>query len=466
MAVPLILGLIAFGAFIFGTIEAGKVWITTLGIILAGTIFSIIFLNVATDMLNIAWNNFVLENKSGIYQQHEGGKKSVYDLLGKDSLVLQSFWWIFCDFSYMLLAIGFVIVGIATALQIQDYTAKRLLPILIIVAILIRFSWAILWPVADASTEAMKIFGQDIKFIKNPGFHAFNILRNFLHFGPGYTKELAKAGAMIIINSLWGVAYLTAAMIIFLRQIALGILIVLSPLAIIAMPFKISASLWQRWLQQFFLWTLVGIFVSMGVNLASHLMATEQGVNTSAYGTYGEVFRFLPALFALLACMLLGGTGNLAVANTLTSAFMSGTYQAVGFVSTMGIAAAKGAAKGAVIGATAGAGGAAGAAGAAGGGGVTAGGGGAAAGTSRFVAGTSNIIQKGLGLQGKEFGELKQYIKSFKEARGAEKVVHAARIVEKVGGAPRTPSTKDFEEAVGKGISFAKQQIKSPFGKT
>jgi len=80
------------------------------------------------------------------------------------------------DIANMFIVLGFVVVGIATSLRFGEYGAKKLLPFLIIIAILINFSGLFCGLIIDASNITMNTLLQDGK--TNESFTALSTAIN------------------------------------------------------------------------------------------------------------------------------------------------------------------------------------------------------------------------------------------------------------------------------------------------
>ncbi|MBI3631487.1 MAG: hypothetical protein HY219_01300, partial [Candidatus Staskawiczbacteria bacterium] len=80
-------------------------------------------------------------------------------ITGPDAnLVVAAGWPMVRDLANMIIVLGFVVIGIATTLRIQEYQAKKLLPKLIIVALLINFSLLICGIFIDSSNIIIHYF--------------------------------------------------------------------------------------------------------------------------------------------------------------------------------------------------------------------------------------------------------------------------------------------------------------------
>ena len=67
-------------------------------------------------------------------------------------------WPIVRDLANMIIVLGFVVIGIATALRIREYEAKQLLAKLIVIALLVNFSLLLCGIIIDGTNIVMTSF--------------------------------------------------------------------------------------------------------------------------------------------------------------------------------------------------------------------------------------------------------------------------------------------------------------------
>jgi hypothetical protein len=256
--------------------------------------------------------------------------------------------WPLCrDFANMAIVIFLVFIGLATALRIGDYQAKKTLPVLIIVALLINFSPVICGIFIDAANIVMNFFLEGIKEIDHIYAHFSRLgseVQNALGEGGivGFF-ELLASGLFIrpLVISFFNIG---AAFIIFifsfvfvLRYIALWALVILSPLAFASYILPITRRFWNMWWNQFIQWTIIGItmgfFLYLGwqiIGLIDQIpLATELPASTEAPNVVALLLNDILPYFVVLAFLALGfflglSSGAMGASQILTGARRGG----------------------------------------------------------------------------------------------------------------------------------------------
>lgn len=227
------------------------------------------------------------------------------------------------DLANMILVIILVFIGLATTLKIKDYEAKKTLPILIIVGLLINFSKVILGLVIDAGNILMNFFlvaraGIWGEFSGMIMYYVESFIR--AHEGLGVAGLLLKpivelitgaviikAVLIIILNLLLFLVILLFAFIFFARPIALWILVIFSPLALVFYILPGTRSYFYFWLNQIIQWSFIGVILAFFLYLTSHLLANLQKADfpKPEVGTLG-LFNELIPLFGIFFFMFFG----------------------------------------------------------------------------------------------------------------------------------------------------------------
>ena len=191
------------------------------------------------------------------------------------------------DFANMLIVLGFVIVGIATTLRIQEYQAKKLLLPLIMIALLINFSNIFCGILIDTSNIAVK----SLAGINPNGSQGMAIVETLVAADNAAAIEAGKDGdANAYLGSiLWFCAFYLATAITFFvlsfifieRYAILALLFILSPLAFTFWIFPASKKLWTEWWNHFLKWTFVGIQAMFFVWVATQMLGDPASATTS-----------------------------------------------------------------------------------------------------------------------------------------------------------------------------------------
>lgn len=215
------------------------------------------------------------------------------------------------DLGNMVIALGFVVVGIATALRLREYEAKKLLFPLIAIALLINFSPLLVGVIVDASnilyveinpeiatsslsgivnninTTAVGEAGitrEECTFWRStapgdPGFHCETIQETPTVVGQ-LNEELAKKNpvAFAAQTSLYVGLFILSAFVFFYisfvfisRYCYLSIIFVLAPLAFVAYIFPPTKKYFSMWWEKLIQWAFIGtggmFFLSLGLNI-------------------------------------------------------------------------------------------------------------------------------------------------------------------------------------------------------
>ncbi len=193
-----------------------------------------------------------------------------------NSLAVQTGWPIVRNLGNMIIVLGFVVIGIATALRIKTYQASQLLAKLIVVALLINFSKLLCGVWIDGTNIIMNYFFGQIGNISSwfPGASNIGSL-----FSEAATHSPMDFGpiliGLIIFNAIATFLYLVYALVILLRVLAIWVLVILSPLAFVCYVFPATKNVWDMWWKNFFQWTIIiiplGLFYYVGGTMISQL---------------------------------------------------------------------------------------------------------------------------------------------------------------------------------------------------
>ncbi|MBU4375214.1 hypothetical protein KKH38_01785 [Patescibacteria group bacterium] len=182
-------------------------------------------------------------------------------------------WPIVRDLCNMFFVLILLVIAFATILKIENYNAKKLLPKLLIMAVLINFSKTICGLAIDFSQVVMLTF---VNAFSAAGagnlYEAFGIGKIFEFFSPQTTAalkvwETQDPNAMSIFGSLLlGFIFLLITLVVVgiytivlsFRIVMLWILIILSPLAFLASAFPAGAKYASQWWGEFTKYLIVG----------------------------------------------------------------------------------------------------------------------------------------------------------------------------------------------------------------
>jgi len=213
----------------------------------------------------------------------------------------------------MLIVLGFVVIGIATALRIREYEAKNFLGKLIIIALLINFSGLFCGLIIDSSKITMNWLISQGSTASNMGTIFFTDIEKIQQTTGCDALKNADIGKYVANNVMFGFIYLTVAfaflylsIILLARYAVLGILFILSPLAFVfyAFPFPKAKDLWNKWWEAFLKWSFIGVSICFFLWLANQILSgftVLQSVNSNS--NVSDVMQYL---FVVLMIMVVG----------------------------------------------------------------------------------------------------------------------------------------------------------------
>jgi len=213
-------------------------------------------------------------------------------------------------YANMLIVLGLIVIAVATIIQFRAYEAQKILPILIIVALLVNFSVVLVGFFIDLSNVAfgtlsgakqseliLKINGVWDNVVLPIRVVDFNTLLKFV----GLNAVFEILYIIVTIALLWFIVILIE------RYVILAILFILSPLAFVFFVFPISRGLWNRWWNTFLKWCFAGLGGAFFLNLSiSVLVQFEQlgFFNPTADPVF--VQRFIFAVLIVIAILIIG----------------------------------------------------------------------------------------------------------------------------------------------------------------
>jgi hypothetical protein len=257
-----------------------------------------------------------------------GGKKGDANY----NMVVDEGWKIMRNLVNMFIVLGFVIVGIATILGIQEYNAQKLLPLLIAIALLINFTPVICGLVIDASNITMNHFLSgatlDRGFVETASYQAKAVM------GAEGLEAIEKAGLAFVFagfNIIGAVVFGLFALLFAVRYLAIWILVILSPLAFFCYIFPKARGVWSAWWTQFFQWCIIGIPAAFFIYLSNILIAqmSKGGVVSNPTGEisttgFGSLFMYMiPLAFMVIGLFASFKTG--AMGATMITSFAQTT---------------------------------------------------------------------------------------------------------------------------------------------
>ena len=198
-------------------------------------------------------------------------------------------WGLMRDFANMGFVVFLLIAAVGIILGLEQYGLKRLVPRIIIVALLVNFSLPLTALVINFSQILMEFFV--VHLAQQAGYSDIaNAIVNGMKVGEivnlSAQTDLGSAAVSalfeIVFNLVAAMTFLLLGVVFLLRIIALWVLIILSPLAIVAAVLPATQQHFKRWLDQFTHWATFGIIAAFFMYLAT---ALSFYVNAGVFGT-------------------------------------------------------------------------------------------------------------------------------------------------------------------------------------
>lgn len=227
---------------------------------------------------------------------------------------VQEAWVTVRDFSNLFFIVILLFIAFGTILKIEAYSYKKLLPKMIVAAILINFSKLICSVLVDASQIVMLTFVNAYKDAASQGLYIAFGLGSLLELGsPGvlgsadnsdiiwtemdFLVAAAAAGAMITVMA---VLMITFVIVLCARIVFIWTLTILSPLAFATSVLPATQKYSQQWwstfgryvvvgpLLSFFIWLALFMVIKAGSNGVSYQIALN-GTGGGGIGDYSSV---------------------------------------------------------------------------------------------------------------------------------------------------------------------------------
>ena len=205
------------------------------------------------------------------------------------------------DLANMVVVLGFIVIGIATALRFETYKATKLLPKLIIAALLINFSLLICGIFIDGSNIIMTNFLKGGGFLERSVGQAIDTqvtaIWNNTHFFNinGLPNLIGATISLVFFDIITLVIFFLYFFLFLCRYIFLWILVALSPLAFVFYVFPFTKKFFDMWWNNFLQWCIIGISGAFFIYLADQLTT---GL-TSGSSNAAMIDYLVPSIFLI-----------------------------------------------------------------------------------------------------------------------------------------------------------------------
>ncbi len=260
-------------------------------------------------------------------------------------------WVVVRDLCNMFFVLILLIIAFATILKIENYNYKKLLPKVLILAVLVNFSKAICGVAIDFAQVVMLTFVNGFKAIGPgnilnatglPGVLSFSDFSDEDQMGSQLTATSAAASYVLAVVYLIIIAIVLVVLIVVLafRIVMLWLLIILSPLFFLLLSFPGGATYARQWSSQFvkylvvgpilafFLWLSFSVFGTIGQDLGTSGGGGGVQVGITQAGTWSHAYQFIVAIALLIGGLTI--TSQLGVAGGSLAGKAVQKMQAIG----------------------------------------------------------------------------------------------------------------------------------------
>ena len=267
-------------------------------------------------------------------------------LVIQNSALVQSGWHFVAGLANLFLILIFVAIAIAYILKIETFQAKKALPKLIIVALLLNFSLVFVGILVDISrilfntvlagnetliTDFINVLGLDIKNIFTqlflwlvllvglwviPFIGPFSQLFFAILMLSGYFTNIITWIFQIICSFMISAVFFLYIFLFAARVFVIQLLAIISPFAFVCMILPQTQKWWDEWLKHLLQWTFLGIvllfFLAIGLRAAHELVPpgglTVQPVTDLSWVRISAIFTYYFFIFIYL--ILVGYVSN------------------------------------------------------------------------------------------------------------------------------------------------------------
>ncbi|MBU0671282.1 type IV secretion system protein, partial [Patescibacteria group bacterium] len=209
-------------------------------------------------------------------------------------------WEVVLNLTNMFFVLMLLIIAFATVLKIESYSYKKLLPTLVIVAILVNFSRIICGLAIDASQVVMKTFVDAISANAEGGIAVMFQMNKMMELqsqpeefqGQSINVQLLlamiMAGAMLTVLVIVLLIY---TVVIISRIVIFWIATILSPIAFACAVLPATKKYFQQWLEMFSRYLIIGPIIMFFLWLALFISASATNPDSGIVGEIGTAVK-------------------------------------------------------------------------------------------------------------------------------------------------------------------------------
>lgn len=285
----------------------------------------------------------------------------IIDSALKDNVALKTAWIFVRDILNLFFILALLFVAFCTIFQVSSYNYQKMLWKIVLMALLVNFSWPIARFIIDAGniimysllkSHLLNVSGESAL----PDLAREGYLQNMLTYTDKRYPDATSLFAATIMVLMLGITFLAVGVLLLIRIIALSILLILSPVAFTGLIVPGLTSQAKSWWNNIFNYTFFGPLMIFGIIVSVALMSNmgenfKSSFDSAAASNSASGPEFIASLVMLavpivLLWMTMGIAKKMGVAGaemvtgpaqkamswigmTLTGAnFLRGTYQA------------------------------------------------------------------------------------------------------------------------------------------
>ncbi|MFA5886259.1 MAG: hypothetical protein WC863_00585 [Patescibacteria group bacterium] len=227
--------------------------------------------------------------------------------------VVEKGWVIVRDLCNMFFVVVLMVISFGTILHLEEYSYKKWLPKLVLMAVLINFSKTICGLLIDVSQVVMLTFVNAFKDIGGGNATEMLGITSIVTASQGNLESAFNtAGAYVL-----GIIYLLVAIVVFgtmammlvMRLVIIWIYVVLSPFAYLMSAFPGGQKYASQWWDEFIKNLIVGPVLAFFIWLSLAALQTGNNITVDDNGVFGTAGSTTAALvkFIVAIGMLVGG---------------------------------------------------------------------------------------------------------------------------------------------------------------
>lgn len=204
-------------------------------------------------------------------------------------------WPIVRDFANLGFVLVLVLIGVGTALKLNEYNFKKTLPRLIAMILLVNFTPVICGVIIDAANIIMNFFLNVVgdipgMLLTNLSAKASSILNDLTKFltEPVVLQIIVETTISIIFFVFAGFFLLLYAALFLTRYVAIWYLVIISPLAFMSFALSGKGGAFKKWWDQFIQWSIVGIPAAFFLYLSGQIIALSPTIISTTPTSTGE----------------------------------------------------------------------------------------------------------------------------------------------------------------------------------